>query len=269
MPNQNPNLNPATASIDEWDLTATNLRRIRGRKYQVAVLPTAAIEAHNLHLPEGQDYRHSNWVARTACAAAWPQCESVICLPPLPYGVDCNLMAFPLTVHVSQAALDLMVREIIQSVRKHGLRKFVIVNGHGGNDFRPLVRQVQTDLDVHVFVCDWWKIGQDVYNDYFDNPDDHAGEMETSIALALYPHLVEPSFAGSGKQPPFAFDALRRGWVSTSRDFGKLNDHCAHGDASQASADKGRRYLELCCKRLSDFLVDLAKAKIDDRFPHQ
>lgn len=254
--------------IDEWDLTATNLHRISQRRYEVAVLPTAAIEAHNRHLPEGQDFRHTTHVARTACAAAWPQCESVICLPAIPYGVDCNLLAYPLTIHVSQATLDAMVADIIRSLRRHGIRKIVIVNGHGGNEFRTLIRQIQSDLDVHVFLCNWWLVGRDRYAEIFDRPDDHAGQMETSIALALYPDLVEADNAGDGRARPYRFEALREGWVQTSRDFSRVNDHCAVGDPAGADGDKGRRYLELCCGRIAAFLAELARTPIDAAFPH-
>lgn len=255
--------------IQEWDLTATNLHRLSGRTYQVAVLPVGAVEAHNRHLPEGQDLFHATHVARTACALAWPDCESVICLPPLPYGVDCNLLAFPLTIHVSQATLDAMVRDIILSLRHHGIRKIVLVNGHGGNDFKPLVRQIQSDLDVYVFVCNWWTVGQDRYNDIFAVPEEHAGEMETSVALALYPELVEPGVAGDGRTPPYRFEAARKGWVQSSRDFSKLNDHCATADSSSATAEKGRTYLDLCCRRIATFLAELARSPIDEHFPYE
>ncbi len=147
-------------AIEPWGLAAMNLGRLQGMQYEVAVLPTAAIEAHNRHLPEGQDFLHTTYVARTSCAAAWEKSARVICLPAIPYGVDCNLMDFPLTIHVSQATLDAMVRDIIVSVRHRGIRKVVIVNGHGGNDFTPLVRQIQCDLDVHVFLIDWWWWGR-------------------------------------------------------------------------------------------------------------
>ncbi len=255
--------------IEEWDLTATNLHRIRQRSYEVAVLPVGAIEPHNLHLPQGQDYRHATYVARRCCELAWEKCQSVICLPPLPYGVDCNLMAYPMAIHVSQASLDAMVREIITSVQAHGLRKVVILNAHGGNDFVPLVRQIQCDMDVYVFVCDWWTVAQDRMADIFDKPDDHAGEFETSVALALYPDLVEPDVAGDGQARQFRFEALRKGWVRTSRDFAKLNDHCAAGDPSAASGEKGRKILDLVCERISTFLVELAQSPIDELFPHE
>jgi len=255
--------------IDDWDLTATNLNRIRGHRYEVAVLPTAAIEAHNLHLPEGQDFRHATWVARRCCAAAWERCRSVICLPGIPYGVDCNLLAFPLTVHVSQATLDAMVRDVILSMRRHGIRKFVILNGHGGNEFRALIRQVQCDTDVHVFLCNWWTVGADRYAEIFQRPDDHAGEMETSVALALYPELVEPASADPARTPPVRFEALERGWVRTSRDFARLNAVAANSDPAGATAEKGRRYLDLVCGRITDFLVELAGSPIDAAFPYR
>jgi len=254
--------------IHEWDLTETNLHRISQRHYEVAVLPVAATEAHNRHLPEGNDLLQATHIARRCCQAAWERCPSIVCLPGIPYGVDCNLMSFPLTIHVSQAVLDAMVREIIVSLRRHGIRKVVILNGHGGNDFTSLIRQIQSDLDVHVFLCNWWQVGLDKYNEIFEAPDSHAGEFETSVALALYPELVEPGVAGDGQAPPFRFEALQKGWVRTSREFGRLNDHCGVGDPSRASAEKGRRYLDLTCERLTAFLVDLATSGIDEKFPH-
>ena len=188
-------------TIAEWDLTQTNLHRIRQRKYEVAVIPTGATEAHNLHLPEGQDFLHTTHVARRCCEAAWKESPNIICLPTIPFGVDCNQLDFPMAIHVSQATLDAMLRDVIGSLRRHGIRKIVILNGHGGNDFTPLVRQIQCDLDVFVFVCNWWTVGKDRYAEIFTKPDDHAGQMETSVGLELFGHLVEPGQAGERQGP--------------------------------------------------------------------
>jgi creatinine amidohydrolase len=255
--------------INEWELTTTNLHRISLRKYEVAVLPVGAIEAHNRHLPEGQDFHHTTHVARRCCQLAWEKAPSVICLPTLPYGVDCNQLAYPLAIHVSQTTLDTMVRDIITSLRAHEIRKIVLINGHGGNDFKPLVRQIQCDMDVHVFLCNWWMVGADNYDKIFTKPDDHAGQMETSIAMAIFPELIEPNVAGDGRARPFRFEALQKGWVTTSRNFARLNDHCAIGDPAEASAEKGRQYLDLVCQRISSFLIELAQTPIDEHFPHQ
>ncbi|MCE5325661.1 MAG: creatininase family protein [Planctomycetaceae bacterium] len=255
--------------IEEWDLTATNLGRAAKQHYEVAVLPTGAIEPHNRHLPYGQDVRHTTWVARESCRRAWAGGGKVLCLPPIPFGVDCNLMDFPLAMHVSQQTLDAIVREVIVSCLRHGIVKFVIVNGHGGNDFTPLCRQVQCDLETHVFICDWWKVGADRYSEIFDRPDDHAGQMETSVAMALFPELVEAENAGSGTAAPFALEGLRKGYARTSRRFSQLNDHCAAGDPTGASADKGNAYLKIVVDRVAAFLAELSAAKVDKDFPHK
>jgi len=253
--------------IENWNLVKTNLFRLSTQKFEVAVIPVAAIEPHNRHLPEGQDFLHTSYIAEQSSKIAWEKCQSIICLPTIPYGVDCNLMDFPIAIHVSQATLDALMRDIIQSLLHHGIKKIVIINGHGGNDFSPLVRQIQCDLDVHVFLCNWWTVAMDKYNDIFEKQDDHAGEFETSIALELYPELVEYKNAASGIAKPFRFEALEKGWLKTSRRFANLNDHCATGKPSAASAEKGRKYLDLVLKRISGFLVELAQSKIDESFP--
>ncbi len=255
--------------INEWDITQTNLRRLRENGLpKVAVIPTSAIEPHNLHLPYGEDFLHSAWVSRTVTERAWKQCRSVICLPGIPYGVDCNLMDFPLAMHVSQDTLNAMLRDLFESLVQNDIHRVVIINGHGGNDFTAFVRQVQSDLDIHVFVVNWWRVGSDVYSDIFEEQEDHAGEMETSVAMDLFPELVEMEYAKDGKARPFRFQALEKGWARTSRRFASLNDHSAVGDPSKATAGKGRRYLEIVCDRISDFLVELAESELDEAFPH-
>lgn len=262
---QHPN---PTYTINDWELLTTNQHNLLQNSYEAAVLPIGATEAHNRHLPEGMDWLHATAVARRACRRAWEQGGRVILLPGIPYGVDCNLMDFPLSIHISQATLDAVVRDIVAALNHHGVKKVVLVNGHGGNDFVPLIRQIQSDMDSFVFLCDWWKVGQDKYNEIFENPDDHAGELETSVAMALFPKLVKPENAGDGTVKPFRFEALRNGWVRTSRDFAKINDHCAAGDPSKASAEKGNQYLDIVVSRLSDFLVELAQTPADENFPH-
>lgn len=252
-----------------WDLIKANLVRLQNNDYEVAVLPVGAVEAHNRHLPEGMDVIHSEFIARESCRRAWPKCKSVICLPAVPYGVDANLMAFPLTIHVPQHILDAYLTEVICSIRHHGIRKILIINGHGGNDFKPLIRQIQFEMDVHLFLSDWWKVGADVQEDMFGKGDDHAGSLETSVALAICPELVELEKAGPGQCLPFRFEALRQGWVATSRDFSRINDHCAVSSDMPPSAEKGRKYISLVCERLSNFLVELACSEIDEAFPMQ
>jgi creatinine amidohydrolase len=253
--------------IEEWDLTSTNLHRGRQRHYEVGVLPLGAIEPHNEHLPYGQDFLHTTHLARACCRRAWDRCQSVLCLPGLPYGVDCNLMGFPLTMTVTQATLDAMIRELIGSLRHHGIRKIVLFNGHGGNDFVPLMRQVQCDMDVHVFLVNWYSVAADHFGKIFEHRDDHAGELETSVALELFPDKVELAQAADGSTRAFRFEALRQGWARTSRQFARMSNHCADGNPAGATPEKGRKYMEIVTTRVSDFLVELAKSPLDEHFP--
>ena len=254
--------------INEWDLTQTNQARLKQHMPNVAVLGSSAIEAHNYHLPEGQDFLHTEAIVKRVAQMAWEKTSSVICLPTIPYGVDCNLPEFPLTIHVKQTTLDLMLTEIVASLAHHGIRKIVLINGHGGNDFTPLVRQIQADLGVFIFWCNIYEVGQDKHNEIFDTADDHAGELETSMALALFPELVELEQADSGASRPFQFEALEQGWIKTSRMFSNLNDHCGNADPSLSTAEKGQQYLDFICNRISNFLIELAEADVNDHFPH-
>ena len=254
--------------IHEWDLVETNQSRLHGKKIEVAVLPVGATEPHNFHLPEGQDLLHTRYVARRSCELAYGRGAQVICLPAIPYGVDCNLQDFPLAIHVSQDTLNRLVADIVRSLAGYGIRKILILNGHGGNQFKPLIRELQCELPVYLFLCDWWKVGMDHYMEIFEQEDDHAGEMETSVALALYPELVELEKARPATGADFQFEALRQGWVTTSRNFARLNDACGVGDPRAASAEKGKKYLDLVCGRISEFLIELARAPVTESFPH-
>ncbi|NOX89066.1 MAG: creatininase family protein [Calditrichaeota bacterium] len=255
--------------INDWDLTQTNMGRLSRRQIEVAVLPIGAIEPHNRHLPYGQDFFHSTEVAKRCVRKAWEATKKVILLPGIPYGVDCNLMDFPFAMHINQSTLDALVGDIVRSLKHYGILKIVLLNGHGGNEFKALIRRLQFEEGVHIFLCNWWKVGEDQYDQIFENPDDHAGELETSVALHLYPELVELKNAGDGEGKKFRFKALRRGWVQTSRNFGKLNDHCAVGNPFKASAQKGQSYLNLVCDRISEFLTELAQSPADANFPYE
>lgn len=250
-----------------WDILCTSMHEIAKNNYEVAVIPVGAVEAHNQHLPEGQDVLHTTYVARECCKQVWQRTRKITCLPTIPYGVDCNLMEFPLTISISQDTLNAVIKEIIVSLRAHGIKKMVILNGHGGNDFQPFIRQIQCDYDVFVFGCDWWKVARDKYDGIFDRRDDHGGEMETSVALALYPGLVDLDTAGNGLPREIRFEAVNKGWVNTSRDFARVNENCACGDPTLADPEKGRKYLDIVIQRITDFLAELADTPVDENFP--
>ena len=113
----------------------------------------------------------------------------------------------------------------------------------------------------------------DVYEQIFDRPDNHAGEMETSIALAYCPELVARKQDGAlaadeGRPAQTRFEAVNRGWVSITRPWHLLTTNAGVGNPHAASAEKGRRLIALLADRLAGFLVELSDAELDERFPY-
>ena len=127
---------------------------------------------------------------------------------------------------------------------------------------------------MHLFLCDWFRgMTADVRSKIFDQPGDHADEVETSLGLAFFPDLVarDPKtgklHADDGTMAPTRFDAVNRGWISVSRAWHLLTTNTGAGNPHAATAEKGHALMDVIVTRLSDFLVELAAAKTDDRFP--
>jgi len=259
-----------------WILAETNYGHVRDERYEVAVLPMGATEPHNLHLPYGTDTLEVTAIAERACDAAHQQRAPVVLLPALPFGTETNLQAFPLAINLMPSTLHAVLRDIVNSLERSGIFKLLILNGHGGNDFKPVLRELYGNTPVHVFLCDWFRgISADVQGELFDDPGDHAGEMETSLAMAYFGHLVavDPETgrlqADEGTMSPTRFEAVDSGWVSITRPWHLLTTNSGAGNPHAATAEKGRRLMDALVQRLSGFLVDLAAADIDERFPFE
>lgn len=257
-----------------WILSEVNYGYVKEHAYDVAVLPMGATEPHNLHLPYGTDMYEATEMASRACGAAFERGARVIMLPTIPYGTETNLMQFPLSMNLNPSTLTLVITDLVASLAKHGIRKLVILNSHGGNDFKPVVRELHGRFPVHLFLCDWFRgMTADVRSKIFDQPGDHADEVETSLGLAFFPDLVarDPKtgklHADDGTMAPTRFDAVNRGWISVSRAWHLLTTNTGAGNPHAATAEKGHALMDVIVTRLSDFLVELAAAKTDDRFP--
>jgi len=258
----------------EWILSEINYGCVKDRPYEVAVLPMGATEPHNLHLPYGTDTYESLEIAGRACEAAFKRGARVVMLPAIPYGTETNLGAFPLAMNLNPSTLALVIGDLVASLEKQGMRKLLILNGHGGNDFKPVLRELYGKTRVHLFLCDWFRgISGDVQKQLCAEPGDHAGEMETAFGLAFFPDLVarDPKTgklaADAGAMRPTRFEAVNRGWVSLTRPWHLLTTNTGAGNPHAATAEKGKQLVETIISRLADFLVELAAAKLDENFP--
>lgn len=255
-----------------WKLTEINYANLQAYEYEVAVLPLGAIEPHNLHLPYGMDLFEGDLIGERVCGAAWESGAKVILLPTIPYGTETNLREMPFALNLNPSTLNRVVTDLVESLAGHGIKKIVLLNSHGGNDLKPLLRELYGRIDAFIFLCNWYQMVGDVYHEIFSEPDDHAGEMETSIALAYFPDLVARNKDGSlaaddGRVNPMRFEALEEGWVSITRPWHLLTENAGAGNPHAATAEKGERFLDLIESRLVPFLVELSAEEIDEKFP--
>lgn len=253
-------------------LSETNYTHTRDHRYEVAVLPFGATEPHNLHLPYGMDVFEGTLIGERICEAAHARGANVVLLPTIPYGTETNLQAFPLAMNLNPTTLLAILRDLVGSLEASGVHKLVLLNSHGGNDFKPMLRELYGRTRVHLFLCNWYQMILDRYDEIFAERDDHAGEMETSFALAHFPHLVVRAEDGriaadEGQAARTRFEAINRGWVSITRPWHLLTRHAGVGNPLAATPEKGHKLMELLVARLADFLVELSAAEIDDRFP--
>ncbi|MBX6312162.1 MAG: creatininase family protein [Isosphaeraceae bacterium] len=252
-----------------WFLADLTYADVRSRPpVEVAVLPFGATEPHNLHLPYGTDTLEVEAIAHHACAAACERGARVLLLPALPYGTETNQMRFPFAMNLNPSTLARVVADLVASLAQHGVRKCVLLNGHGGNDLKWVLRELFGSTPVHLFLCNWYKVAADRYSELFEDPGDHAGEMETSMGLAHFPDLVRLEQADEGAMAATRFEAVNRGWVEITRPWHLLTTNSGAGDPRPATAAKGLALTDLVVERLAGFLVALSASPVDDSFPY-
>ncbi len=256
-----------------WKLAETNYGVVRQQEYEVAVLPLGATEPHNLHLPYGMDTFEGDLIGEKVCEAAWDRGAKVILLPTVPYGTQTNQQQFPFAMNLNPSTLGAVITDLVETLVRQGILKIVLLNSHGGNDLKGLLRELYGKSPAKLFLCNWYHVFLDVYHEIFQERDDHAGEMETSLALAWWPELVARSEDGTlaadeGRTATSRFEAVNRGWVSITRPWHLLTTNAGSGNPHAATAEKGRRLVELLVERLAKFLVELSAATLDERFPY-
>lgn len=245
-------------------LSETNWKTVKDSDYQVAVLPWGATEAHNYHLPYGTDTIQTDYIAAESARKAWEYNAKVIVLPTIPFGVNTGQIDIPLTINMNPGTQEAILIDVLESLATHGIMRLVILNGHGGNDFKQMIREQSLNYpDMFIGTLDWYKLIDNSI--FFDVPGDHAGEMETSNMLHIVEDLVLPlSEAGKGKAKGFAIQGLREGWAWTPRKWSSITEDTGVGDPSAANREKGKKFLDHITNMISGFLIDIAKTDPDD-----
>ena len=248
-----------------WILAEQSLPAVRAANYQVAVLSWGATEAHNLHLPYGTDNVESEAIAIESARLAWERAARVAVLPTIPFGVNTTQLDIPLTLSMMPSTQLALLGDLAASLEGQGIRKLVVLNGHGGNDFKPLIRELYPRTRVFISTIDWWKVAD--AKRHFTDQGDHAGELETSVMQHLAPGLVRPlNEAGSGAAKRWRIAGLREGWAWAPRQWTKVTADTGIGDPKTATREKGEQFVSEVCERIASYLVELAAVDLDDLY---
>ena len=246
-------------------LAESTWKTVDATPYDVAILPWGATEAHNYHLPYATDNIQSEALAIEAARLAWERGTKVVVLPCVPFGVNTGQLDIKLCLNMNPATQAALLADLVHAIEVQGIRKFVIFNGHGGNDFRQMIRELQPRTSVFLATMNWYKVGDP--KRIFTDHGDHAGELETSVMMHLVPDLVLPlSEAGDGSEKRWRINALREGWAWAPRRWTQVSADTGTGNPALASAEKGARYTEEVTRHAADFLVELAKADVNDLY---
>lgn len=260
------------APIRFWsDLSTADFAALN-RERAIAVLPVAATEQHGPHLPLSVDTDIVNGVV----AAALPHLARdlpALFLPTQTVGFSPEHTRFAGTLTFKAETLVRVWTEIGEGVAASGVSKLVLLNSHGGQvgALDLVARDLRARLSMLVFSVNWFGLplldaqGQDV-NALFSADEHrfgiHAGEIETSMMLALRPERVRMDraeyFRSSSQDRAERFATLgngrsaKLGWMM--QDY---NANGAVGNAAAATAEKGRALLDAAGRALAQALAEI------------
>ncbi len=250
----------------EYILGESNWKQIKDQEIDLAVLPWGATEAHNYHLPYSSDNIESDSIAAEAGRIAWEKGAKIIILPTIPYGVNTGQPDIKLDINLNPSTQAAIIADIVEVLNRQEIFKLLIMNSHGGNDFKQILRELGLEFpDMFLATCNWFTSVEE--KDYFDNIGDHAGEMETSVILHLAPNLVRPlEEAGSGKSKRIKIKGVEEGWAWTERKWSQVTNDTGIGDPSKATKEKGEKYFKAVTEKMAKLFIQIADADINELY---
>jgi creatinine amidohydrolase len=240
-------------------LAEVTWKQVMQETYDVAVLPWGATEAHNYHLPYATDNYETTAIAIEATRLATERGAKVIVLPTIPFGVQTGQTDIPFCMNMMPSTQALVLRDIVQSLEATTIRKLVLVNGHGGNDFRQMIRELQVMTPLLLAAVNWWQVAP--AKDVFTEPGDHGGELETSVMMHIEPALVRPlTEAGPGIERKPTIAGLRERWAWTPRPWTQVSEDTGIGNPAASTAARGAAFFAAVTRKMSEFLAELSAA---------
>ncbi|MEX0886030.1 MAG: creatininase family protein [Phycisphaeraceae bacterium] len=239
-------------------LDEANYRQLSDHAPTLAVLPWGATEAHNYHLPHGTDTLQATSLARDAAGLADAEGARVVVLPAIPFGNNEAQLDQVATISITTATATAILDDVTRSLCQQGVRRLLIINAHGGNEHKPIIRDIQARYDALIVLANFWQMLPERVAAIFDEPGDHAGELETSFLLHVSPELVELGEAGPGQRRAWELDAVAQPGVWAPRPWSRVHPDTGSGDPRQATAAKGQAFFDEVTQALARVMVHLA-----------
>ncbi|MCZ6632600.1 MAG: creatininase family protein [bacterium] len=243
---------------------------VRGLKPNVGVVPIGSTEPHGPALPYGTDSFQVTSTAYGGTRRANELGGRVVCLPTQRISLNNNFYKFPFACRMQVPTFMSLLKDLVDLCEHEGVHRIVFVNGHGGNP--DVIRAVQRDLAARegLFTCliGTGTCASEEARSVWENRSDHAGEEETSQVLYLRPDLVREDQIKVNPQVKPKLEVLNEFRVEFVRPWHLYIPASAGGDATKASAEKGKTVLESAIEGTGRFLAELSKAPESDTFPY-
>lgn len=241
------------------DLYTSTYGDVIDAQYAMAVLPWGATEPHNLHLPYATDSILSQALALDAADEALKADARVMVLPPVSLGSqNPGQRELPFCIHTRYETQKAILTDIVASLHHQGIKKMLIVNGHGGNTFKNMIRDLAIDYpDFMLATCEWFKLVNVV--PYVENGGEHADEVETAVMLYYRPDLVDMTKAGDGASRKPRLKPLAEGLIWMPRNWSEISDDTGIGNPHLATPQKGEKIAKAVTAVLSNILVEMSR----------
>ena len=209
----------------------------------MAVLPFGATEPHNLHLPYGTDIFEGDIVGERICESAHSRGAKVVLLPTIPYGTETNLDGLS-AGHERQPVDAVCPRHRSGGFPGKARRQEdrVAQSATAATISSRYCGNCTASRRAQLFLCNWYRVLADMEQQLFEHKDDHAGEMETSFALAFFPELVarhdDGTLIADDGAAKIRFEAVNRGWVSITRPWHLLTTNTGAGNPHEPRPKK-------------------------------
>lgn len=234
----------------EWcRLKAPELRNLAAHENAVAIVPVGSTEQHGPHLPTMVDSLLAGEIARRAARRAAAEIPVVV-LPTVWTGLAEHHMSLGATISIEFGTFAALLRGIVGSLRRHGFRRILLLNGHGGNTAALTVaaNELTVEFGAPIAGVTYWQIAAKEFADILESQATvrHACEAETSMLLAVAPELVDMAAARGivGPTAPELADVAGTAAAYRYRTFKSRTSHGVIGDPATANAAKGERLLD-------------------------